>query len=302
MQNDQYKQYLIDTWDRVAGWIDNPRAKALFVQDMNHTESLWQAYKKQVEQIIRQQKNFLKSPKGQKYRRENTQWEAQWERIHRIGEQEVRWLDEGDEIVNPPSHGTQGRPHIPKIMTLAFPESPLAKFKYPIKHETFIINDYRVLTGALHDGFLWEDGDMGLLICPRLAKAKTVVEYLYWEYKEDSRYHRSIAKALRVVEKNLKDKGLLGGEKAKKKKARKKATEATVVKEKPKPGRRALPKKEVEKRLKILKEWNDPDKEKRSRFDFCIDKGITIADLEKYQACELQRKNRRKKHNKKRSK
>lgn len=201
MDTYKYQQFLRKSRDKIAEWIDHPKVKALFAADMKQAESLLQANNKEFEQKIKQEKEFLKSPQGQKWRRENSQWEQK----NLIPIHEVQWSDESDKPVHPPKPGTRGRPRTPKEMNPEWPESPLAKYTWPITLDPFTINDYRVLLGALHDGVTKDRRDLPDYICPELWGLDTFEFALYIMVKNNPEYQALIKKALRIVEGDIND-------------------------------------------------------------------------------------------------
>lgn len=195
MDTNNYQQFVRESRDKIASWIADPRVEALFAADMKQAESLLQTNEKQCQRITDQQRQFHVSPKGRKWHRENARWEERWEQAHRIDVREVQ-----------PAPGTQGRPKIPKILTLEPPKGPLGKFILRIEPATLTVNDYRVLLGALHDGFTWHECDKSQYICPELSKKGTIVDVLFWDFMwYEPRYKTLIEEALRIVERDIND-------------------------------------------------------------------------------------------------
>lgn len=95
----------------------------------------------------------------------------------------------------------------------------MAKFNIDIPRgtESLSIKDYRVLLGALHDGFTWYNGDKSQYICPDLCKPDTIVSVLYWAWMmKNAKYQPLIDEAFLYVEEDIREKGLLDeGEKTK---------------------------------------------------------------------------------------
>jgi len=199
MQDYQYKQFLRESRDKVAEWIADARVKGLFAGDMNQLENDWKAYKAVWDTEDKRRDEYLKTPVGRRHTQKMQQWEGKYhayeerEKKHGVVLYEDRLADKHP---GPPPKDDDYKPE--KL------GNPLEKFDIPIKPESLSMNDYRVLLGALHDGFTWYEKDKSEYICPDLRKSDTIVGQLYWQrMMKNSEYQPLIGEALRYVEKDI---------------------------------------------------------------------------------------------------
>jgi len=182
MNTYNYQQFVKETRDKIAPWIDDPKKATLFADDLTSTETLWQKHRKHLQKINEQWQEFHHNPQRQN-RRQNKQEPKQ---------------NNGDVFDYPEMEkGPNGMKHKP-------PENPLEKFRLPIKPTALSVNDYRILLGVLHDGFTSHERDKSRYFCPELRKKGTIVDVLFWDYMwYEPRYKPLIDEALRIVESDI---------------------------------------------------------------------------------------------------
>jgi len=220
---EQYNEFLAESRDQIYEWIDDARVKALFAKDMNKRENAWIAHCDALknynsdlaalrESDEKRYAKYLKTPAGQAYWRKAKQDSKKWkdyeehQKKHGPHFYEDRLPDKHPGV--PPTSGFEwSKP--PDFEGV----DPLAKFDFEGRQERLTVNDYRILLGALHDGLSKGRGEgRAYLICPDLWGLDTFEYTLFRMIKDDSRYWPMIKKALRCVKKDLREKGLLGGE------------------------------------------------------------------------------------------
>jgi hypothetical protein len=216
-QTGEYRQFLERSCDEIADLIaENPELKDLIAKDLNKREDDLKKFNAEWDAENKRFIAWRESPKGRKVmdtynakveayitkRLEFQERLSEWEHADYLHKKEPgKYKHPGPKPQEPKSES----PKPPRESVGKELKRPLAKFNFPIRHETFTIKDNRIFLGALHDGFLWDQIDIGLLICPHLAKPGTIVDFLYWgRISKDSRYRRSIKRALQEVKTDLK--------------------------------------------------------------------------------------------------
>jgi excisionase family DNA binding protein len=172
-----HQQFLRETRDTIASWIGEPDIRDLFAADMQDAERHLREYKEEWRRITDEEKAVRKTPEGRE------------------------WYDECARLI---AQGKDEYPEPPQELRGTLPDSPLDKFRLPVKPGAFTIKDYRVVLSVVHDGFTWHESDKSRYICHELAGKGTIVDLLFWDHMwYEPRYQPLIREALDVVERDI---------------------------------------------------------------------------------------------------
>lgn len=206
----EYNEFLAESRDKIAKRIVVQQIKALFAVDMNEREDAFKRYNAACDAHVKSMKSerkrydeYLETPAGRAYWEKKQQWDKDYQAYEE--HQKKHGPHFGDRL--PDKH--PGKPPIADFEWKEFNcVNPLAKFDINIHRgtEPLAIKDYRVLLGALHDGFTWNNGDKSQYICPDLCKPDTIVSVLYWKWMmKNAKYQPLIEEAFLYVEKDLRE-------------------------------------------------------------------------------------------------
>lgn len=217
MNTYNYQQFVRESRDEIASWIADPEQAHLFAKDLDERNNALKKFNAEWNAQNQRYTAWLKSPKGRramniyndkldsytKKRREFQERLSEWEQAKYFHKKEpARYKHPGPKPQEPKLKlPKQTRESVTKEL-----KSPLENFMLPIKPIALNVNDYRVLLGAIHDGFTWHEGDKSQYICPKLRKKGTIVDVLFWDYMwKEPGYKPLIEEALRVVESDMND-------------------------------------------------------------------------------------------------